>query len=284
MSTWTVTEPCVVDGMPDDVYRADPVPSGSLSASGAKVLLRAPALFRHQREHGRPNQRHYDVGHGAHKLVLGAGPELVRIDAEEWRSKAVKEEVAAAYDVGKVPLRPSDYEAVHEMAAALRRHPIAGKLFDPDRGGKPEQSMFWGGGDVWLRARLDWLPDPNGAGRMIVPDYKTADNADPRAFGRVAASYSYHLQDAWYTAAVDNLLGRQAAFLFVIQEKAPPYLVTVVELDAEAKRAGHREMRRAIEMYRDCAAADVWPGYTAADEIRLVSLPAYATRDTEEPW
>lgn len=279
-----VTEPGVY-AMPDAYYHADPVPGGSLSRSGAKLLLppSCPARFAYERGREPATKKEWDIGHAAHRLALGAGPDLVRIDADEWRSKAIKDEVAAVRKAGGVPLRPADYTAVHEMADALWQHPIARALFNPDHG-KPEQTLVWRGHDVWLRCRLDWLPNPDSPGRMVIPDYKTADCADPDKFARDAARYSYHLQDAWYTAAVDNLLGAPPGFVFVVQEKTPPYLVTVVELDQQAKRAGHERMRRAIEIYRDCTESGIWPGYTQPDEIPLISLPAYATRDLEETW
>lgn len=278
---WTVTEPAVIDGMPDHVYHADPVVGGSLSASGAKTLLKAPALFAWERQHGRPDRRQYDDGHAAHRLVLGVGPELVRIDAEEWRSKAVKEEVAAVREAGGVPLRPSQWDTAHAMAAALRAHPIASALLDPTRGGKPEQSLFWRGTDVWLRARLDWMPDPAAPGRPTIADYKTCDKASPVAIRRAVADYGYHLQDAWYRAAVDNVLGIDAAFCFIFQEKHPPHLVTVAQLEDDAIAAGHRAMRCAIETYRECTESGTWPGYIGDQEIADIDLPPWASRYEE---
>lgn len=281
MSQWTVTEPGVVDGMPDEVYQRDPVPGGSLSASGAKTLLRAPALFAYQREHGRPNRREYDIGHAAHHRLLGVGPDLVVIEADNYLTKAAKQAKADAYAAGRVPVLPKELVAVDAMVAALKAHPFAALLFDPARGGKPEQSFFWGGDYVWLRARLDWLPDPDAPGRLIIPDFKTAECAAPAAVRRMAGNYSWHIQDAFYRAAVDNVLGIQPEFVFVVQEKTPPYLVTVAELDDDALAAGHAAMRRAIDTYRSCRDTDNWPGY--ADDVVEISLPPWQLR-TEEDW
>jgi hypothetical protein len=119
-----LSEPGVYD-IPEDAYHRDPVPGGSLSASGAKKLLppSCPALFHHELRNPEPPKRVFELGSAAHKLVLGSGPELVRIDADEWRTNAVKAEVAAARDRGAIPLKPAAYDAVHQMAAALRSHP-----------------------------------------------------------------------------------------------------------------------------------------------------------------
>jgi hypothetical protein len=91
------------------------------------------------------------------------------------------------------------------MAAALREHPVARALFDPDRG-RPEQTLIWRDKrtGVMRRARLDWLPDP-GAGRLIIPDYKTCASAEPAALARAVAAYGYHQQDDWYRAGARAL-------------------------------------------------------------------------------
>ncbi|MFI0236374.1 PD-(D/E)XK nuclease-like domain-containing protein [Streptomyces sp. NPDC016845] len=276
-----ITEPGIYD-LTNDEYHAD---RGSLSSSGARMLLppSCPALFRHAQDTPQEPKKTYDLGSAAHKLVLGEGPDLVRIDAEEWRSASVKAEVAAVRDEGGIPLKPADYQQVHDMADALRRHPVAAALFDPARG-KPEQSLFWRDRPtgVMRRARFDWLPDAR-SGRLIIPDYKTCRSAEPRALARSVEEYGYHQQDDWYRAAARSLdlADDSAAFVFVCQEKTPPYIVTVVEMDAEARRIGAARNRRAIETFAECTASGVWPGYS--DEIAYLSLPTWAAiRDTEE--
>jgi hypothetical protein len=171
------------------------------------------------------------------------------------------------------------------MAAAIREHPIASALFDRERGGKAEQNLFWQdyGSDAWRRARLDWMPAMD-AGRAVIGDYKTTVSADPvAAIGKHVLNFGYHMQAAWYLDGVRELLpGSDPAFVFVFQDKVPPYLITVAELDDLAERAGRRRNAEAIERYRDCREAGTWPGYSADPEtIELISLPPWATR-TEE--
>src|SRR5690606_21262484 len=137
-------------------------------------------------------------GTAAHKLVLGTGPELVRIDADEWRTKEIKAEVADVRARGGVPLKPAEWDQAHAMADAIRAHPIASVLFQPGQG-KPEQTLIWQDEEtgVWCRARLDWLPEP-GRGRLIIPDYKTCRSAAPGALAKAIAEHGYHQQDDWY--------------------------------------------------------------------------------------
>src|SRR2546421_646443 len=89
----TITEPGLYEDLSVETYHADPVPVGSLSSSGARKLLPpgCPALFAYEREHPPEPTATFDLGHAAHKMVLGVGPEVVKIDADNWRTNAVKD-------------------------------------------------------------------------------------------------------------------------------------------------------------------------------------------------
>ncbi|MEU5838815.1 PD-(D/E)XK nuclease-like domain-containing protein [Streptomyces diacarni] len=279
-----VTEPGI-HPMTAAEYHADPVPGGSLSSTGARRLLPpgCPALFAHERDHGRAPSSVLDLGHAAHRLVLGDGPTIHVVEADNWRTMAAREERDQARADGLVPLLAAEYDQVAAMADALRAHPVASALFDPARGGAPEQALFWRDPPtgVWRRALLDWLP-PSAPGRMIMADYKTTTSAAPEAIRKAVDTYGYHQQAAWYTAGIKSLgLAEDVAFVFVFQEKTTPYLVTVVQLDAMAMRIGAARNRRALQLYAECTASGRWPGY--ADDIEHLSLPAWAeARDSEE--
>jgi hypothetical protein len=271
-----ITEPGIYT-IPDDVYHADPVPGGSLSHSGARLLLDAPAKFHHQR--GRTqHKRVFDFGRAAHALVLGIGAPIVAVDAPDWRTNKAKDARDAARAAGHTPLLAFEFAIVEEMAAQLRRHPIAAALLAV---GTAEQSMFWIDPvtGVWLRSRLDWLPAAT-ARRTIIPDYKTAADASTATFSRAVAQFGYHQQAAWYLDGHRTLTGSDAAFVFIVQERDAPYLVNVCELDSQALEIGAARNRRAIDLYRECAVTGRWPGY--GDEVNLVSVPRWAQIEHEQ--
>ena len=70
------------------------------------------------------------------------------------------------------------------------------------------------------------------------------------------------------------------AFVFVVQEVTPPYIVTVCELDPYDVRGGRVLNRQAIETYRACRDADHWPGY--AEDVALIELPPWQRKQWEE--
>ncbi len=274
-----ITEPGVYD-LPDDVYHADPVPGGSLSASGAKKLLppSCPAIFHYERSNPPKPKPEFDLGHAAHHRALGTGPDLVHIKAADWRTRAAREARDAAHAAGKVPLLTADLQRVNAMTEALRQHPLAGRLLDPWRG-RPEQSLFWQdtASGVQCRARLDWLDDETPGQRRKIGDYKTAVAVDDDTISRVVHSYRYHLSAATYLEAVRALgLDDDPQFLFIFQMKEPPFLVNVVQLDPEAERVGRELWRRALDIYARCEAEGRWPSFN--DGIAEISLPPWATR------
>ena len=280
-----ITEPGLYE-IDAETYHGDPVPAGSLSSTGARRLLppSCPALFRYEQDNGGEHRPEFDFGTAAHKEVLGIGPEIVVIDAPDWKTKKARDQRDEAYARGAVPLLDADRERMQAMGQALRNDPLAMALLSH---GKPEQAIFWQDTetDVWRRALIDWLPDL-GTGRPVV-DYKTAASAERDAIRKSVARYGYHQQAAWYLDACQSIgYPESTAFVFLFQEKTPPYLITPVQLNDTAMAIGRDRNRRAIEVYRDCTATDIWPGHATDDDtgFAYIGLPAWAEREHFEEY
>lgn len=257
-------------------YHRDIVPGGSLSSSGARKLMApsCPAKFRYAQDNPQPPKKIFDIGHAAHKLVLGNGPELVVVKRPRWDTDEVKAEIRAIRARGAIPLKPAELAQVEAMAAVLREHPEAGPLLDPGAG-VAEESLYWTdpGTGIIRRARLDYR---RWDGRAA--DYKTCTKADLESLSKDVAEYGYQQQEDWYTDGLEALdLGdKDTEFSFVFQEKSPPYVVTVIRLDTEAKRIGRLLNQTAIHLYAKCMDDGHWPGHSEITE--LISLPTYIER------
>lgn len=269
--TTTVVETGIVDGMPNHEYHAH----DSLSATGLKILAtQTPAHYRWKMD----NPEHkaaFDLGTAAHSLVLEDDhSHIVVVDADSWRTKAAQQQRDDAYEQGKVPLLVKDYQMVKTMHDSVAGHPLAKIALE---GGKAEQSIFWDDPETGtrLRCRPDKLDLESRIGPLII-DLKTTVNADPREFGKTTHNLGYHQQAAHYLDGVKATTGADAAFLFVLVEKTAPYLVSVVELDAEALDIGRAKNRRAISIYNQCKTSGEWPGYPTSEPV---NLPIWATRE-----
>jgi hypothetical protein len=272
-----ITEPGMYDGIPEVIYHALP----GLSSTGIKRMLHAPALYRWHADHPSPPKKTFDLGHAVHARVLGVGlpvaviPEDLLAANGATSTKAAKAFVAEARAAGKTVLKPDEYAEVTAMADAVLGHPDAGPLLTDAR---PEVSILWDDPltGVRCRGRLDyWHESAN-----VAVDLKSARSADPQRFARHATEYGYPEQGAHYQTGTALLTGRGTAprFIHVLVEKEPPYLVSVVELDADFLAIAYDRVRYAIDLYADCCATGRWPGY--GDGIHRIQPPAWYRADT----
>lgn len=264
-----MTDPGFYDHIPEAEYHAD---RSSLSVSGAKTILRSPALFRWQQDHP-VHKDVFDFGSAAHQLVLGVGPGIAvipptsRAKADQEAHKAAK---GAARAEGKIPLTADDHARVVAMADRLSEHTLAMRLLSD---GRPEVSAYAldEATGVMRRCRFDWL------GSTVLTDYKSCQSADPRDLaGRYGAvsKWGYDKQAAWYTDLARDLGHPAAAFAFIFQEKTEPYQVTVAYVDDADLEDARAANRVALERFRDCTESGIWPGYVPSDSAVRLSLTA----------
>lgn len=278
-----ITKPGIYPDVPDEVYHADPVEGGSLSSTGARRLLECPAKFRYEQDNPTEHKRTFDLGHAAHHMVLGVGPRLELIDASDFRTKAAREQRDAAYAAGAVPLLPEEFVQVEQMADKLREHRTASGLL----GGALhfELTLVWRDvlTGVMCRARIDCLTRA-ADGRVLIVDYKTANSSAPLAIQKAVNEYGYHQQFDWYKAGVMELgLAKDPLPLLIVQEKKPPYVVTVAHVPKSALDVADVKNRAALERYALCTKAGRWPGYVwPDDDVVSVPLPPYAEKQFQE--
>lgn len=279
-----IEAPVVRGDLSAEAYHADRT---SISSSGLRAILApgCPAQFKYDREHPAAPKREFDLGHAAHKLVLGEGPDFEIIAFPDYKKVAAQRLRDEAYEAGLVPLLTKEHDMVQAMAEAVRQHPVAGPLFSPDEG-VAEQSIYWTDVQTGVRCRCrpDWMPHRQEDGRLVVVDYKTAKAVDDAALKKAVYDRGYHAQAAFYLDGVKaaGLAGDQEpAFVFVFQSKTAPYLVHLVELDFPALTLGAARNERALRIYAECERTGIWQGFN--DRITYLPLPPWAEkRDQEE--
>ncbi len=274
-----ITKPGLYYDLNEGVYRAQ---REWLSVSGIKKLLppSVPAKFKASLSAEEDHKPQYDIGKAFHAEVLGDGAEVVVWGGEAWRSAEAREFRAAAYAAGQVPILAADKLVIEQMTASLNAHDVAPHLF---KGGAAEVSAFWRDPDtgVQCKARFDYLPDKQPGRRLIVPDLKSAVSADPNEFSRAAARYFYVGQQLHYSNALRVLgVDPDPAFLFVVVEKEEPFLVNVGQfVSHDDQRLSAAALDHGIRLYRDCLAADQWPGWRGVTDL---NLPKWHLYDLEE--
>lgn len=252
----------------EQLYHSD---ARSLSSTGAKTILKSPALFRYQQDHPEHKDA-YDVGTAFHTKTLGVGPEIAVWDGPSFYSKAGREFQATARAEGKTPITAADDAHTTGMAQVVHNSAVAA----PWLAGDPEVSAFAPDAltGVMRRGRFDVLGD------TFLGDLKSTKDASPEAFAKSAAQFRYHQQAAWYLDIASALGHPALGMAFIVVEKTPPYFLSVIELDEEALDLGRILNSRALDVYARCVETGEWPGYTPGG-YATVSLPRWAFKEVE---
>lgn len=268
-------EPGIYPDITDTEYHAA---KDILSSSGARRLITStPRKFYEEMTTVRPYNPAFEIGHAAHTLMLTVGDPFEVVDADSWRTKDAKAARDAALQAGNTPLLAKEYAQVRAMADAILDHPVAGELFTRNDT-TSEQSLYWKDEQTGVACRA--RPDLAVNDWSLIVDYKTTLSADPKEFAKSIAKYGYHQQQAWYCEAVETLTGIRPEFVFVCQEKTPPYEVSLIQLDADAVRIGGRLNEDARSIYAACMDSGVWPSYPTS--VQVVGLPAWALRQADQ--
>lgn len=280
MSRPVITEPGLYPDVDEDWYHADPVTGGSLSVSGAKLLLQAPAKYDYARHHPHKSTKAMDLGTTVHGLVLGKGADIAVCYYDDWRTKAAREAREDATAAGMIPMLAKDWQEASAIAKAVKEHSTAGGLFTQ---GDAEVSMFWRDleFEIWCRGRADYMTYFGETPTIV--DFKTTADASAEEFARSVYKYGYHRQDPHYREGWAAILGcdpDSIDFVFVAVETEPPYCLAQYRIKPEHVDLGREQNRIARERFRDCMKHDVWPGYS--EEIEDLELPRYGVQRIEK--
>ena len=261
-------------------YINDPAPEPSLNASIATTLLTAtPAHARIAHPKLSPQQEReessrLDLGTIAHGLLLeGDSSRVVVINADDWRTKAAKDERDAAREAGRVPILTKDFDIVQEMVLEAQYTIAASEVAADFTAANPEQTLIWQEKGIWLRCR----PDKATQDWRIVFDYKTcAGTAHPAVWAKSAmVRFGYDIQCAMNLRGVKALnLAKKTTFIFLVQETEPPYALSIVSLDPSWLKLADDKLRVAMSIWKGCLRKNEWPGYPS--RVAYVEAPAYA--------
>lgn len=257
-----ITTPCIVDSMPAEVYHGDPCPAPALSNSLIKPLLQQSpfhAWLEHPRLNphcAREDDSKFDLGTAAHALLLEGADRCAVIDADDWRTKAAKEQRDAAWQEGKTPLLRAQYDAARLMEQRAREFLEHTEFAGILSRGKPEQSFFWQEMGIWLKGRADFLTDK----RDVILDYKST-SLPPAKWQRAMLDHGYDTQSVLYPRGLSVLGHPGARFVFLVQEVTEPHACWLVEATESMRELANSKIARAMRLWADCLKHQRWPSY-----------------------
>lgn len=271
--------------MPAKEYHADPCVAPSLSSHIANVLIsQSPrhAAFAHPRlnpNYHAEESTDFDLGACAHAVLLEGEGNIYPIEAPDWRTKAAKDARDQARAEGKTPILAHKLGPIRAMADAARLALAECELGPIDLGtGVAEQVLIWQEGDVWCRARPDWMSP------ALTVDYKsTAGSAEPSAWIRnQMGPMAFDLQAVHYSRgrAMAGGIAVPKPFIFLVQENYEPYECSFVGMSPAMTEVAQRKWDFAIALWKNCLQKNRWSGYSR--QVAYADPTSWQIADAEE--
>ena len=167
-------------------------------------------------------------------------------------------------------------DQIDAMAAVMFAHPVV-KLLRA-RGGC-EVSVRYDLMGVPMKSRLD-KHVPEGQFPPTIIDLKTTTTTDRDALDRAVLSFRYHFKAAVYIDGLEAATGERADYMWVFQEKQPPYDVIVRQIDDDSLRVGRQEYRTVLQRLKLALKANEWPGRSR--DIERGGLPVWYLKRLEK--
>lgn len=237
-----------------------------INASSLKALAKSPAYYKYYIENGIKTTTAMEFGTLAHKYILE--PEKFWDDYVVFnfpgKTKSSKEYKALQLDnPTKKVIKQEEFEKIEAMYLALNDDALA--LLESD--GPVEKECYW---DRYKALMDKVIPD-----KKIVVDYKSCASADPRFFISDAIKLGYHIQASHYL----DYFPEEYEFVFIAQEKTPPYINVVYRCSPEFIAYGWAERERLLKLLDLCTETDKWFSYASEDTLML-ELPSWAVTNS----
>ena len=220
-------------------------------------------------------------GSALHTLVLGAGPEIVRVGAPDWRQDWTKEKRERVARSGGLAFLADDIPRLVDCAEAvkveLRANPAVADFFGP---GSAEVVIIarLGPNKTLCRTRIDWLLDDPTA---WVYDLKfTKRSAAPEEWEHNVWK-EYAIQAEMICRCVKAARGvRPPGVRFVAAEMDDPWGVSILTAAPDTIGYAKQQLDEATARWDKALATDTWPKYPR--QVGAVELPGWMLAKFEE--
>lgn len=254
-----------------------------ISKSSLSKIAKSPMHFKYYIENPQEDTPALLFGRALHKYILEKDDffsEFAICPACDRRTKEGKETYKKFEEesVGKDVISAEDFEDIKKMYEVAYSNPYVQKLLE----GEHELSFFWVDEQTGepCKCRPDALAEIGG--QHIIVDYKTTENAETEAFKQSAIKYSYDLQAGMYSEGMKKCTGNDYLFIFIAQEKKPPYAINIVQADEFFLKEGTLLFHDLLEILHECKVKDEWPGYMGFEnEVSNLSLPKWLQKAVE---
>lgn len=229
---------------------------------------RSPLHFKYHIDHPEEQTQAMRFGSVYHKYVLERETfldEYFIVPDVDKRTKAGKEALRAIEEAnpGKTGITSAEYEQIQEMRAMLVTDPkTAPYIHDIEEGfAKTEVPFQWIDKETgeMCKCKADVIID-SGYNPTII-DFKTCTSCADGEFRKSAKKFGYLFQAGFYCSGIDQITMEKHEFMFIAQEKTPPYAPRIIRLDETDVDAGKEQFHALLREYHEARMNDRWDGY-----------------------
>ena len=265
--------------MTEKEYRA----ADGISRSQLWKIAESPEKFIWAQEHPEEPTTALLFGQAAHKMMLEPekwDEDYVVAPFADRRTKEGKQtwiDFLESVNERSI-ITEFEYSTIIEMSVKLLENKYIQKLLS----GPKEEPISWTDeltGEL-CKARMDCVAEVGD--KTVIVDYKTTADASTDAFMRSAVKYGYDFQAAMYIDGYKAVTGKDCLFVFIAQEKTPPYAFNILQADDVFIRRGRDIFRQLLGIYHDCKKTGNWWGYLGPyNMVNNLALPAWLAKEVE---
>ena len=253
-------EPSFIPDIVDSEYRN----ATGLSKSMLSHFLRSPAHYLAHCDMTSEATAAMQFGTAYDAEILQQKPSdfyavMPDVDGRTKEGKAIKEQFKIDSN-GKAVISPKEADLLPLMKKALYEHPTASRLL---RTLTYKQVAVFGTMQVGdKKVRLKGLLDGYNEAEGIIVDLKTAEDSSPEGFRKAIWKYKYAYQNIQYQWLVNNAGKPVKDFVFIVQEKEPPFAVGCYSISVDDLALTYQSWERAITQFAFCQSSGSYPAYS----------------------
>ena len=164
----------------------------------------------------------------------------------------------------------NEYETIMNMKAEIYNNDYAFNIISA-KDNEFEKIIMWHDKKykVKCKAKIDCITKNN-----IIFDFKTTKDGSYSAFSKSIGNYKYYMQGAFYCDGLTIFNNKEYKdFVFFVQEKEPPYLISYYALNPFDMEYGRKEYKELLNHYKYCLDNNEWNGYP--NKIITCDMPPY---------
>ena len=245
-----------------------------LRRSDLWVMNKTPLHFKYNLENPQEQTEALLFGSALHKYILETSDfskEYVIAPSVDRRTKEGKETYQKFIEAseGLTVITQDQFNQIVEMSTVLDQDQDIYAFIT----GSEHEKVFTDTDEETnekVKVKADMLYRDIATGRLTIIDYKTTQSCEEKAFYSSCRKFGYQFQAGMYTEIIESNLLEKCQFIFIAQEKTPPYAARIFVCSEDWVNTGKKQYHDLLRQYHACKEADNWYGYTPLELLEEV--------------